>query len=88
MKQDAHLARFGRGPPIPLALLAQRTRTAVANAGGIDDPQAAIAFSTSLMRDQDVVCWTPQGPIGLERKVSAGKAASFPGGGGGRWSIP
>src|SRR6266568_2753346 len=67
MKQDAHLARFGRGPPVPLALVAQGTRTAVTNAGGIDDPQAAIR---------------------LEGKVGSGEAASFPGGRGGRRSIP
>lgn len=58
MKQDAHLAWFGRGPPVPLALVAQGTRTAVANAGGIDDPQAAITLSTLLMRDQDIACRT------------------------------
>jgi hypothetical protein len=88
MEQEAHLAWFGRGTPIPLALLAQRTRTTVANAGGIDDPQTAIAFSPSFMRDEDVACWTPQGPIRLEGKVGSGEAASFPGRRGGRWSIP
>src|SRR5215471_13109136 len=88
MKQDTHLARFGRGPPVPLALVAQGTRTAVANAGGIDDPQAAITLSTVLMRDQHVACRTPQGSIGLEGKVGSGEAASFPGGRGGRRSIP
>jgi hypothetical protein len=88
MKQDAHLARFGRGPPVPLALVAQGTRTAVTNAGGRDDPQAAITLSTVLMRDQHVACRTPQGSIRLEGKVGSGEAASFPGGRGGRRSIP
>ena len=88
MEQDAHLARFGRGPPVPLALVAQETRTAVANAGGIDDPQAAITLSTVLIWDQNVACRTPQGSIRLEGKVGSGEAASFPGGRGGRRSIP
>src|SRR6266705_2629180 len=78
MKQDAHLARFGRGPPVPLALVAQGTRTAVTNAGGIDDPQAAITLSTVLVRDQHVACRTSQGSIRLEGKVGSGEAASFP----------
>src|SRR5713226_7567146 len=55
-----------------------RTRTAVTNAGGIDDPQAAITLSTVLMRDQHVACRTPQGSIRLEGKVGSGEAASFP----------
>jgi hypothetical protein len=78
MKQDAHLARFGRGTPVPLALVAQGTRTAVANAGGIDDAQAAITLSTVLMRDQNVACRTSQGSIRLEGKVGSGEAARFP----------
>src|SRR5258708_25270334 len=88
MEQDAHLARFGRWAPTPLTLLPQQTRTAVANARPIDDPQTAIAFSTVLMRDQDVACWASQGPIGLERKVGSCEAASFPGRRGGGWCIP
>ena len=86
MKQDAHLARFGRCAPTPLTLLPQQTRPAVTNAGGIDDPQTAIAFSTVLMRDQSVACWTPQGSIRLKGKVGSGEATSFPGRRGGRWS--
>ena len=88
MKQNAHLARLGRGPPVPLALVAQGTRTAVANAGGIDDPQAVVMLSTVLMGDQHVASRTPQGSIRLEGKVGSGEAASFPGGRGSRRSIP
>jgi len=51
MEQDAHLARLARFAAIPLTLLTQGTRAAVANTGGIDDPQTAIDFSTSLMGD-------------------------------------
>src|SRR5215469_10304361 len=88
MEQHADLARFARFLALPLTVLTQRTRTAVANAGRVDDPQAAIDFSTSLLRSQDMACWTPQGPIRLERKVWAGEAASFPGRRGDRRSIP
>src|SRR5215469_14695441 len=88
MKQDAHLARLGRGPPVPLALIAQGTRTTIANAGSVDYPQTAIALPTPLLRDQHVACRTLQGSIWLERKVGPGEAASFPGGRGGGWSIP
>src|SRR5260370_7810190 len=88
MKQDAHLARFGRRPPVPLALVAQETRTAVANAGGIDDPQATIALSTVLMWDQNVASRTPQVPIWLKGKVGSGEAARFPAGRVGRRSLP
>jgi len=88
MEQDTDLARFACFAPAPLALLPQRTRTAIANAGRIDHAQTAIAFSPLLMRDQDVACRTPKGPIRLEGKVGPGEAASFPGSRSGRWSIP
>ena len=88
MEQDAHLARFGRCVSTPLALLTQRTGTAVANADGIDDSEIAITLSTLFMRDQYVACWTAQGPVGLKGKVGSWKASRFPGGGGGGWRIP
>ncbi len=78
MEQDADLARFACFAPAPLALLPQRTRTAIANAGGIDHPQTAIAFSTPFMRNQDIACGTPKRPIRLKGKVGPGEAASFP----------
>lgn len=88
MEQHADLARFGCCAAVPLALLTQRARTAVANAGGIDHAQAAIMLSPSFMRDQDVACGTPQSPIRLEEKVCTSEAACFPGRSGGRGSIP
>ena len=88
MEQDTHLTRFGGGSPVPLALFAQGTRTTVANAGRIDDPQAAITLVAVLMWDQHLACRTSQRPIGLKRKVGAGEAARFPGGRSGRRSIP
>ena len=87
MEQDAHLARFGRCAAAPLALLPQRTGATIANAGGVDHPQTAIAFSAAFMRNQHVICWAPKRPIGLERKVGSGEAASFPGRRGSRGSI-
>jgi hypothetical protein len=88
MEQHTHLARFVRCAAVPLALLTQGTRTAGANAGGIDHPQAAIMLSTVFMRNQHIACRTAQGPIRLEGKVGSWKAASFPGWRGGRWCIP
>lgn len=76
MEQDAYLARFGRGTAAPLALLPQRTWTAIANASGIDHPQTTIAFSPSLVRNQHIACSTAQGPIRLKGKVCAREAAS------------
>lgn len=69
MQEDTHLARFARFAAIPLALLAERTGAATANAGGIHHAQAPIGFSTSLLESQRTACWTPQRPIRLERKV-------------------
>ncbi len=84
MQQHADLARLLGGAALPLALLAQRTRAAVAHAGRIHHAQAAIGFSTPLMGDERVPCWASEGPIGLERKVGSGEAAHFPGSGSGR----
>lgn len=92
MEQDAHLARFGRGPAVPLALFTQGARTTVANAGRRDDPQAAITLAAVFMWNQHLACRTSQRPIGLKRNVGAGEAAHVPGGrsgggsrAGGRW---
>ncbi len=49
MQEHAHLARFFGGAAIPLALLAQRTRTTTADAGSIHDAQASISFFALLM---------------------------------------
>ena len=52
MEEHADLTRLCCGAAIPLALLAQRTRAATTDAGRIDHAQAAIGFSTPLMRHQ------------------------------------
>jgi hypothetical protein len=71
MQEHADLARLCGGVAIPLALLAQRTGTATADAGRIDHAQAPIGLSTPLMGDQRAPCWTPKRPIRLERKILA-----------------
>lgn len=88
MKQDAHLAWFGCGASTPLALLAQRTRTATANTRSIDHAQAPIGFSTVFVRQECAPSRATQAPIRLEGKVGSGETASIPGGRGGRRSIP
>lgn len=88
MEQDAHLARLTRFAAVPLALLSQQTWTAVANTGGIDDPETPIVFATTLMRDQHVACRTPEGSVWLKGKVRASEAVRFPGRCGGGWGIP
>lgn len=88
MQEYAHLAWLRGLAAIPLTLLAQRARAATANAGSIHDAQASIGFSTPLLGDQRAPCWTAERPIGLERKVLPREAASFPGSGRSRWTIP
>ena len=87
MQQDADLARLCCRAAIPLALLAQRTRAALTNAGRVDHTQTPICFSTPLLRSERSPCWTAQRPIRLERKVSSREATRFPGRGSGRWTI-
>ena len=79
VQQHADLARLLGGAALPLALLAQRTGTTTADAGSIHDAQASIGFSALLMRDQLLGSRAPQRPIGLESKVLAREATSFPG---------
>src|SRR5258708_36202849 len=88
MQQHTDLARLFGNAAIPLALLAQRTRAALANAGCIHNAQAAIGFSAPLMRNQLLPCWAPKRAIRLEGKVLPREATGFPGGCCGRWSIP
>lgn len=71
MEQDAHLARFGRCAPTPLTLLPQQTRTAVANARPIDDPQTAIA-------SRRCSCGTRTLPAGHRRVPSGWRGKSAP----------
>lgn len=79
MQQKTHLARFGGRTAIPLALLAQRAGTTIADAGRIHHTQTPIAFSASLMGVKRLPSRTPERPIGLQRKVLTRKATCFPG---------
>lgn len=88
MQQDADLERLGGRAAIPLTLLAQRTRAAVANAGRIHQAQAAVGFSTPLLGMKRLSCGTTERSVRLERKVLTRKAPRFPGGGRGRRAIP
>ena len=88
MQQHAHLARLCRRIAIPLTLLAQRTRAAVANAGRIDHAQTAIDLAAPLLGMKRLPCGTEERPIRLERKVGPGEAPRFPGGGAEGWTIP
>ena len=69
MQEYAHLAGLVRVAPVPLALFAQRARTATADAGSIDHAETAIDFSTLLLHTQLLVGWTAQRPVGLEREI-------------------
>jgi hypothetical protein len=50
MEQQAHLPRLLRGAALPLALLAQRTGAATADAGRIHHTETSIGFSAVLVR--------------------------------------
>jgi hypothetical protein len=79
MQQNTDLPRLCGGSAIPLALFAQGTGPTTANAGSIDDAQAAIGFSAVFMWEQFLVGRATQRPIGLESKILATEAACFPG---------
>jgi len=79
MEQHAHLPRFLRGAPLPLAVVAQRAGATTADAGCIHHTQASIGFSALLVRHKRLMSRTAQGPIRLEGEVLPGEAASFPG---------
>ena len=59
MQQHAYLARLCCGVAIPLALLAERTRTTTANAGSIHHAEAAIDFPALLLWDQLLISRAP-----------------------------
>jgi hypothetical protein len=69
MQEHADLTRLRRRIAMPLTLLAQRTRAAVANAGPIHHTQTSIGFSALLMGEQLLGSRAAQRPIGLEGKV-------------------
>jgi len=73
---------------IPLTLLAQWAGATTADAGCIHHTQAPIGLPTPLMGVKLLPCWTPECPIGLERKSLAGEATCLPGSSSGEWTIP
>jgi len=79
MQQHADLAWFLGGSALPLALRAQRTGAATADAGPIHDAQAAIGFSPLFMREKLLVSGALQRPFRLESEVLAADSTSFPG---------
>jgi hypothetical protein len=88
MQEYTHLTRLACFAAIPLTPLPQGAGAAMAEAGCIDHAQAAISFSAMFLDTKRLPGWTAQRPIWLEQKVGSGEAASFPGGRGGRRSIP
>ena len=79
MQEQADPARLGGVRAVPLAVLAQGTRTAVGDSGSVEDPQAAIGFTALLGWMQGLARRTVQGAIGLEDKIAPREVASFPG---------
>ena len=71
----ADAARFFGGCPIALAFLAQRTGTAMTDAGGIDHAHAAIAFKTAFLRIQGKTSRTLYGAVWLGGEVFARDAS-------------
>ena len=56
-----------------LTLFAQRTGAAMANAGGIQHAQGAVAFWPTFLHEERMACWAAQRPIGLRGKHGTGK---------------
>jgi hypothetical protein len=88
MQQHAHLAGLGGSAAIPLTLLAQRTRTATADAGGIHQAQAPVGLSASFVCRKRLTGWTTQRPIRLEGEILPREATRFPGQGHGGFPVP
>jgi hypothetical protein len=78
MQEHTHLARLFGGAALPLTLLTQRTGATTANARRIHDTQTPIGLSAALLGRKRWPCWTPERPVGLERKVGSGEAPRFP----------
>ncbi len=79
MQQHADLAWLLGGAALPLALRAQRTGAATADASPIHDAQAPIGFSPLFMREKLLVSGALQCPIRLESEILAADSTSFPG---------
>jgi hypothetical protein len=72
-EDGAHPARLLRGTGF-LTLFAQWTRAAMANAGGIQHAQRAVALRPAFLQVQRMACWAAQRPIGLRRKCGTRKS--------------
>jgi hypothetical protein len=79
VQQPTSLSWLLGGAALPLALRAQRTGAATADAGSIHHAQGPIGFSAVFMRRKLLVNRATQRPIRLESKVLAADSASFPG---------
>lgn len=88
MQEHTDLARLFGGAALPLTLLTQRTGATTANAGRIHDTQTPIGLAAALLSRTRLPCWTPERPVGLERKVGSGETPRFPRSGSGRWTVP
>jgi hypothetical protein len=66
-----HAARSFRGRPIPLAFLTPRTGTAVADAGSIDHPHAAISSGATSLRIERETGRRLRGAVRLGSEVFA-----------------
>ena len=69
MEQQTHAARVRGSLPVPLTLLTQGARTTRADAGLIDNTQAAINFPAPFSCREARPSRTAQRAVGLERKV-------------------
>src|SRR5260370_26102619 len=79
MEQHAHLPRFLRGAPPPLALVAQRAGATTADAGCIHHTAASIGFSALLVRHKRLMSRTTHCPRPLAAQSPPGEATTFPG---------
>lgn len=78
-RQQTDSTGFGRGVPMPLAVVAHWAITTIADSGAVEHAQTAIRFATLLRGTQRLAFWTQQYPIGLEGEVLPGKPTCFPG---------
>ena len=77
MQKYTHLAWLCRGVALPLALLAQQTRAAPADAGSGDDAQALISLSTLSVGMQCLIRWTVERASDWRTKSRPQKRPAF-----------
>jgi hypothetical protein len=79
VEQHTHPTRLLRVCAVPLALLAQRAASTVADASRIHETETAIAFSVLFRCPERLPSRATQRTISLKHKVSPTEAASFEG---------